>query len=470
MNATCHCLAWLGALLLVSAPVDAADPKPGEFVARFEIVAPANGPYFRVPLTADVLRYTRSADLADLRLFNAVGERLPFALYVPGADKPEESAAALPVYPIETEVLKAAVAGGRLELRQQGGSTTVVIEGARGGGAPTTQVAAYLLDAREVKARAVALELDAEFDRAKLVPVSVQASRDLKNWRAVAAGEPVFRLGQGAAQNVRTVVRFARPVVLDGEYLRLTWKESSRFVLRAATLKSEPIDSPAPPPALDIELGAPVDVKAREIEWALQTPLRFAQLLVRAAEPNTLSPVTVMARPRLGEPWRAIGRGVVYRIRRDREDESFSAPLDVVAGSYVGIKLVLDDATPPFVATPTAALRLPPREMAFLARGAGPFVLAVGHEDTSRAALPLASLVPGYQRDDERRFAVAALGAAQVDAQRLPRPPSLLFGLDVRTVTLWAVLIGAVLLLSAFAFSLLRRANRAQSDETKPRD
>jgi hypothetical protein len=71
--------------------------------------------------------------------------------------------------------------------------------------------------------------------------------------------------------------------------------------------------------------------------------------------------------------------------------------------------------------------------------------------------------VPGYRPGAERAFAQAALGPAKVDQARLPRPPVLFLGLDGRTVALWAVLGAAVLLLSAFALSLLRRLGHGQS-------
>ncbi len=446
----------------------AADPRPEAFAARFEIVATTSGPYFRLPLSSDVARYSRTADLADLRVYNAAGELLPFALLIPGAEKPAESATALPVYPIESGVLQASIAGSRLEIRQRGGATTVVIEGDRKADPAAARVAAYLLDAREVSAQAVAIELDAEFDRARLVPVMVQASRDLKHWRTLASGEPVFRLAHGSTENVRTTVRFARAAPLDGEYLRLTWSDATRFDLRGATLKTVPAAIPPPPPPLLIDLGAATQSKGREVDWTLATPLRFAQLQLRAAEMNTLAPVTIMGQPRAGEPWRAIGRGVAYRIERDGA-ELVNPPIDVVAGSYVGIRVVLDDAAPAFGAPPRLGLLLPPREVVFLARGAGPYALAVGQADIPRAALPLASLVPDYQREAERMFPLATLGVASVDATRLPQTPSRVFGFDGRTVTLWAVLIGAVLLLSAFAFTLLRKADRAQANKTSDR-
>ncbi len=465
MNSSGRIAACLGAVLFATAGLQAAEPPLEQFAASFDIQTTTAGPYFRVALPADVFRYSRTPDLADLRVFNAAGEQLPFALYAPSAAQPEESAVTLPVLPIETAVQQAAVAGGRLEIRQRGGATTVVIEGDSKAQSESARVAAYLLDARDVEARAVALELDADFERAKLVPITVQASRDLKSWRTLAAREPLFRLGQGTTENVRTTVRLARGDVLDGEFLRLTWSESARFELRAATLKTLPAQSVPPPPSVAIALGVPVSFSAREAQWQISTPLRFSQLDLRAAETNTLAPVTVMARTRIGEPWRAIGRGVMYRIESNG-DERVNPALQVSAGSYAEIKLVLDEAAPTFGAAPPAvALRLPPREIAFLARGAAPYRLMIGHDSAPRVALPLGSLVPGYERDAERAFALAGLGAVRIDERRLPRPPTLLFGRDTRTLLLWAVLIGAVLLLSAFAFSLLRKVNRGQSKD-----
>jgi hypothetical protein len=453
--------AALAAVLFLARPAVAADPALGEFAARFEVSAQANGPYFRVPLSADVYRYSRSADLADLRLFNGAGERLPFALHAAVADEAAERAVALPVFPIEEGVQRAAAAGARMEIRQLGGATTVVIEGGPATASPA-RIGAYLLDARQVKARAVALDLDAEFDRTRLVPITVQASRDLKRWRTLAAGEPVFHLGQGADENSRRRVALGSGVTLDEEFLRLTWSGADRFELRGVQLKTVPAANPPQPAPVIVPLGAPVALRAREAEWTVDVPLRFAQLQVRVTEADSLAPLTVMARSRAGEPWRTVGRGVVYRITTDGE-ERINPPLHVAAGSYAGLKLVLDEAAPPFGAAPALALALPPREATFLARGGGPYWLAIGHDKLSSAALPLPSLVPGYRPGAERAFAQAALGPANVDQARLPRPPVLFLGLDGRTVALWAVLGAAVLLLSAFALSLLRRLGHGQS-------
>jgi len=189
-------------------------------------------------------------------------------------------------------------------------------------------------------------------------------------------------------------------------------------------------------------------------------------LEVRPTQANVVAPVTVFGRPGAGEPWLAIGRGVVYRIGTGGVD-TLSPPVRVQPGSYHAIKLV-PDAGGALGDAPAAAVRLPPRELLFLARG-GPFALAVGNAGARRTALAPATLIPDYRPEAVRAFATATLGPAQVDAGRIASPPRTLLGVDSRTALLWAILLGAVALLAGFALSLLRKLRRAEGGESTSR-
>jgi hypothetical protein len=153
-------------------------------------------------------------------------------------------------------------------------------------------------------------------------------------------------------------------------------------------------------------------------------------------------------------------------LQREGGGESASPPLTVAAGSYTAIRLVAPNGD--FGgAPPTVSLRFAPREVVFLSGGEGPYVLAVGHTKANATALPLASLLPDYQAGAE-----AALPSARV-SDKAPTvadstQPSV-FGVDARTATLWGVLIGAVLILSAFALALMRKANVAKPNESTDR-
>lgn len=433
-------------------------PRPDAFALTVDVArGAATGPLLRAPLPADVLRYTRSADLADLRVFDARGTLLPFAVRVVKTEAESPTAAValdpLPILARSRDELSA----GRLVVRQHGGQTTVEIAG----GAPAVpaakhQVVAYLFDARAVKAQTVALELDADFDAGRLVPVTIEASRDLKQWTTLASGEPVFRLGDAdGAQRKR--IALAR-VKLDGEhYLRLTWRNSETFALRGATLTTAEGAPPAPEKTrLLLKASA---ASAREVELDLPSPVPIAELEVNLSSADSLVPLTAFARRRTGELWQSIGRTVAYRLSgkdTEKDAESISPPFAVRAGSYQSLKLVADATAAGFEGEPQVAAVFPPRELVFLARGEGPYLIAVGLADAKPAALSLASLMPGYKEGAESALPLAVIGRAQVNERRVPTRTRW-YGFDVRSWALWGVLIGAVLILAAFAWRLARK-------------
>lgn len=441
--------------------------NPGDFAACFDIITTGAEPFQRVMLRPEVFRYSQSAQLSDIRVFNAIGEMLPFAIRQPNEHSAsQEAAQRVDVYPVEASVHAAALGGGRLEIRQNAGGTTVVIEGQGAAVQPEAEsrVDAYLLDTRAIKARAVALELDADFDSAKLVPVSVEASSDLKNWRSLAAAEPVFRLGKGETSATRTTVRFANAGSVENQFLRIRWSNTARFSLHAAFLKTI-IADPAPlVPDMAVPVGSPVVFDGRSAEWTISTPVSFTQFEVKLAEPNTLVPVKIFGRKHAGEPWLAIGRGVIYRIARE-SGESLSPPLMINSGSYQALKIEVDGAAGSLGATPPAAvLRFAPREVVFLTRGPAPFTLATGHSKVGAGQLPLQSLIPGYKTNDEQALPQATLAPPVISDNLLAKPVKTVLGIDLRRLVLWGILIAAVFLLSGYAVSLLRKLNKAQAD------
>ena len=453
---------FLTSLMACTAALGQSDPlwKPGDFAARFEITTTSAEPFQRVPLGPEVFRYSQSAQLNDLRVFNAGGEALPFALRRPNErSASQETAQKVAAYPVAAAVHAAALGGGRMEIRQDATGISVVIEGQDIAPRPAaqTRVDAYLLDTRAIKKRALGLELDADFDNAKLVPISVEASSDLKSWRWLATAEPVFRLDNGDTRATRTTVRFAEAGSVENQFLRIIWSNTARFSLHAAFLKTIVADSAPLVPDVAVAVEAPGTFDGRRAEWTVPTPVTLTQFEVRLAEPNTLVPVKIFGRKRVGEPWLAVGRGVIYRIAWEG-GERLSPPLAIRSGSYQALKIEVDGAAGSLGAKPPAAmLRFAPREMVFLARGPAPFTLATGHSSASAGQLPLNRLIPGYKADAELAFPPAALANPVINDNLLAKPAKTVWGIDSRRLVLWVILIAAVLLLSGYAVSLLRK-------------
>src|SRR5262245_20984955 len=59
----------------------AAEPKPYRYAAPIEVAKPA--PFVALPLPAAAYAHTAQPDLRDLRIVDAAGERVPFALIDP---------------------------------------------------------------------------------------------------------------------------------------------------------------------------------------------------------------------------------------------------------------------------------------------------------------------------------------------------------------------------------------------------
>ena len=107
-----------------------------------------------------------------------------------------------------------------------------------------------------------------------------------------------------------------------------------------------------------------------------------------------------------------------------------------------------------------------PRHLVFVARGVEPFVIAygkwarAGEKGTPvAAALPLATLIPGYRPEVEWSLPAARAGAAVMH-----NPAAVESGfadrVEPRKLGLWAVLLGAVLVLALMAWRLAGRINK----------
>ena len=94
-------------------------------------------------------------------------------------------------------------------------------------------------------------------------------------------------------------------------------------------------------------------------------------------------------------------------------------------------------------------------EIVFPARGAAPFELAFGRRDASPGALPIGTLVPGF---DAARGLSADAGHATADAApQVANRSALGTAVDYRRVALWAVLILTVIVLGILGARLLRQ-------------
>ena len=151
--------------------------------------------------------------------------------------------------------------------------------------------------------------------------------------------------------------------------------------------------------------------------------------------------------------WRPLVSGLLYRLPENGR-EVVRDELALPGWPVRQLRLQLDARGTGLGDTPPQVqLGLRATQLVFLARGEPPYRLALGSARAQSAALPLASLIPGYRPERLAELGRAAPGELADPLQQGPtEPPG-----DWRRLGLWAVLLLGVGLLAMMAVSLLRR-------------
>ena len=184
-------------------------------------------------------------------------------------------------------------------------------------------------------------------------------------------------------------------------------------------------------------------------------------------QPNSLVPVRILGRNDTSQPWRTLASTVVYRLQGANGAGETTNPAVPLGGATV--RWLRVEATHGMQLAPgalRAGVEFAPLQVVFVASGAAPFQLAAGRAGTDAAALP-AAMLAGSLPVKLAELPEARIGAVQqrdtaaagAFASVFPQGPA------GRSLLLWAVLGGGVLLLGGVAWTLLRQL---KANETPP--
>ncbi|MFN3768610.1 MAG: DUF3999 domain-containing protein [Ectopseudomonas guguanensis] len=435
--------------LSLSAALQAAE-RAQDFRHGAPLQLAGEGPWYRLELPIAAHFAAQHGDLRDLRVFDAQGQVQAYAL-IPGrsetvAHEQEHGVRWFPLY-------GRADAQAAPALRVERSTTGTLIE-LRGESAAEAdqQLRGWLLDASAIDAPLVRLSLDWSGGEDGFQRFSIEASDDLQRWQSWGEGQ-VARLSF-ADERIDQ-----RQIELPGQrarYLRLLWRAPTQAPqLEVATLRSRRQDQQAAPlvwsEPLPAERGA--DGLYR---WQLPLALPLERLRLPLAQANTLAPLRIEARSSDQGAWWPLASGLLYRLPENGR-EMVHDELALPGWPVRQLRLQLDPrggGLGPEVPNLQVAVRA--TQLVFLARGEAPYRLALGNAGAQSAALPLPSLIPGYQAER-----LASLGRAELDDAGLlagtAEQPSALAQAHWQRWGLWAVLLAGVGLLAAMATSLLRR-------------
>jgi len=436
---------FLAVALLAALPVHAQ--APSQFRASAPLTLEGEDALHQVELPYEAYRDARN-DLADIRIFNAAGESVPFAW----AGKPDptlESAPPidLPIFPVSK--VEPATAGPRAEVTVRAADGTLVSVKSRGAPAKaaTVKPAAWLLDASKSTENLKALVLNWQAGPGnEMVTVRVESSEDLKGWKTLAAA-PLVRLESGGRILGQPRVDFTPQKV---KYFRLT-ADSPAFQPISARAEHEPRGKLPARHARSIYASQSPE---GELVYDLGARLPIEALRLVPQQDNAVLSASIFTRDDPKQGWRQLARGApFYRLKRDGAD--VTSPVIEIGRRPARYWMMRLD---PGSSTGTHALEVHWQSdaLVFVAQGEAPFHLAFGNATAPSTALPLTTLVPQYERGKERKLEIAKVGPVRQEP-----PPSrwdnLVGSMNPRRIALWAILVGGVIGLGFMAWRLSKQ-------------
>ncbi len=425
-----------------------------DYASGIPLHTAGNAPFYRVELPFAVYTQARP-DLADLRVFNQEGERLPNALgeWREATTPVVAETRAVPWFPVPGAPARG-FDGLQVDIRQHRDGRVIALQ-SRLPASAAAGVAGYLIDLSALATPVQALQLDWPAGATVNTRVRLEASADLASWSPLAEG-PLLDMRHGGQQLQLRRIGFAPA---RHRYLRLA-TDTPLPALTAVTAEVLPADSRTAPPLRWHEVTARAGDQPGEFRFDLGAYLEASRVAVVLAGDNRVVPVELLVKAREKDAWRPVLQSVAYRLDQDgRRIDSPAQDIAPAAGRYWLLRMDprAGDAGP---GLPRLRIGWTPQQLVFLARGTPPFLLAYGNREAAPAQLPLASLLPAYTAGAETRLPAAtpgapvALGGRQAPAagQEDHAP------VDSKRLVLWGVLLLGVLALALMARSLLRES------------
>jgi hypothetical protein len=455
----------VAASLLAAVALTVHAETPGDYAYRLPLTTAGDASFFRVELPAKVYEGTVRRDLGDVRVFNADGGPIAYAFMPRPADAREApTSVALPLFPLRVETGRRDLGDIAITLKRDAAGTTVDLATRDGRGIPSERLAGYLIDASDLKEPLSALSLPLPAGANVTTQVRVEASDNLAAWRNVVSA-PLVELEFGGRRLTRD--RIELPSV-SAKYLRLTF-EGSRPALELTSARGEFADRTVEAPRQWRDVTGVADTEhPNAYMFDLGGTFPIDRITLALTEQNTVAPAQVLVRATTKDEWRPIATAVFYRLRQEG-GEATNPPLAIQGGDYRYWQIVVDPKAGAVGAkSPQLSAGYYPGTIVFAARGNGPFELAYGSVRAVPAALPIETLVPGYDRASAppMNFPLAGTGVPNA----APAGHALETPVDTKRWLLWGSLALASIVLGWMALSLSRQMRRAPPASTDGND
>jgi Protein of unknown function (DUF3999) len=441
-------------LLVAQHPSEPPGESPRDYAYGIDLTLTGQTPFYGLDVPRGVYEGVLSAELADLRVFNAAGEVVPYAFRprVTRTTAPPPTVA-VPLYPLRTTAEEGANA---LDLRVEHSASGTVIDLRAPEGVPAADapLVGYVADVTAIQQALQAVDLDLPAGATGIVVrVTLEASDDLRVWRPLATEAPVLQLVAGKNRLERRRIEFAPQPV---QYLRVRWP-GRETALVLAGLRVAPVNTAVEVRRewKDMEVLAVAQQRNR-YEADLGGLFPVDRLTFTLPQTNTVATLGIYARPSTLDLWAFDTNATVYRLD-DEGGDLYSADVQVsgVGNRYWRFAF---DPRGGGIGTGDLGVRAGwvPHRLVFAARGAPPFKLVYGRRGAQSVGFPIATLVPGYK--DGATAASLHIGAAHAQSPyAIAGERALEAHADWKRIALWCSLVLSVGVLGAMAWLLARQ-------------
>ena len=479
-------LAGLTALALACSQAGVAAPPDAR--SALPLALSGSGPYYTLDIDVAARQLSASPSLSDLRVRNGAGEAMAFAWVETTLPTPAPQRVPAHLYKVPLPPADAA--------------------SARTDDAPPRQ--SWIVDTRDANEDLLHLDLALEHDTQGVYTLRIEASDDLQHWRTLQEDAQLVQLQAlpqvGAAGALESLAQRehlgANGIDLDdvpARYLRLTTARRSAIppLVSATVTRAPHRAAPAP-----LQWSAPIAATSCEetsCDYALPRNTPVAAVQVAPADVDTIGQVMVLGQvdaSRQPAPHRSLLRGSLHALRLKAERSAEHAGLAWESASIASVYWLSQASGAPDLhsppvrlegatwralrletfgpisqlgrAAPTIRIGVRQRQLVFVARGAGPFVLARATSTEPSAPMALDALMPGRAPDAALPAASAVVVPDATSATAASAPTAVVAPPDApssHTPWLWAALLAGLALMGAMAWSLLRKPAAARVDE-----
>ena len=424
----------------------------------------------QVRLPQAVYLNARSADLRDLRVFNANGKALPFALTAPSS-KSEASRRELQVtvFPVTNAVSQASTVKNDFEIKTSAdGSVTSITT--RHGAKPKAGADGARLDALVFDMGKPESGAQPAFDALSFTlpdaltnyhaQVELEVSDDLSNWETMGYASLSWLANSERQTLTSNRMEFTpRPF----RYARLSWREGTpiefaRIMAESPSLTDLPpapdsvVLKPAPgkfPGDLVYNAAPAIPVRRMNLQFSDQNVVLPAVLGNYVELPALKGTATTRwdFRPRL--------QATFFQITQDGKLRKSG---DVVVDEVHEASWVLRPQSPAPEPGPELKLSWIPATLVFMASGPGPYSMAFGRSGAQPAALDVAQVAPGFSGAELQRLEQAVPGQLRVISVLAAAPSDAAAAGSAarqRMLMLWGVLLLGVGVLGLMAWKLI---------------